>query len=270
MILNLGGSGSRGDSWGRLIQRERASVAQEIANSFAGERVVMIGGSSGFGLATAQAAAQEGASVVIVSRTQTSIDRALATLPDSAEGFAVDLRDSEAVERLFQSIGAFDHLVFTAGDALDPKTLALTTVAEAKSFFDLRFWGAYVSAKFGSPNILPGGSIVFTAGMAGWRPSPKGSLGASTSTALEGLTRALAVELAPIRVNLVIAGAINTPLWDGLPSDARAALFNGVAARVPAGRIGEADDIAAANLYLMRQKYSTGSSVVVDGGSALT
>ena len=234
-----------------------------------GKRVVVIGGTSGFGLATARVAAEQGAAVIIGSSRQTSIDRVLETLPDSVTGSAVDARNPEALERFFDGVGPFDHLVFTAGDALDPMTIDRTTIEAAKSFFELRFWGAFLSAKFGSTRLRPGGSIVFTAGLAGRRPSKGGSLGASSSTALEGLTRALAVELAPIRVNLVIAGVVDTPLWDGMPAEQRESFLTSIGQRLPVHRVGTAADVADANLYLMRQGYATGSFVVIDGGGAL-
>ncbi|GAA4667919.1 SDR family oxidoreductase [Frondihabitans cladoniiphilus] len=236
---------------------------------FDGEKVVIIGGTSGFGLATAQAAAREGATVVVISRAQTSVDHALEQLPDSATGLAVDVRDEVALGAALDTVGDFDHLVFTAGDAFRPMPVVDTTIQDAKAFFDVRFWGAYASAKYGSPHIRPGGSIVLTAGTAGRRPSAGSALGASVSTAMEGLTRALALELAPVRVNLVIAGLIRTPLWDPFPAQTREAIFASTAARIPAGRVGEGEDIAAANLYLMHQAYATGTSVVVDGGSLL-
>jgi len=144
-----------------------------------GKRVVVLGGSSGIGFATAQAAAKQGAAVVIASSRQARIDEALATLPSGSEGRVVDLANEAAVRRLFADLGLFDHLVFTAGETLQLGLLADTDIAAARGFFDLRYWGAFTAAKYGSANIRPGGSIVFTSGIAGQRPRSGWALGAS-------------------------------------------------------------------------------------------
>jgi NAD(P)-dependent dehydrogenase (short-subunit alcohol dehydrogenase family) len=234
-----------------------------------GRRIVVLGGSSGIGLATAQAAAREGANVVIASSRRARIDEALTTLPAGAEGHVLDLADSDAAQALFARLGVFDHLVFTAGETLQLGPLATTDFDAARRFFTLRFWGAYCAAKFGSSSIRSGGSIVFTSGVAGRRPHPGWSLGASICAAMEGLTRALAVELAPIRVNIVSPGVVRTALWANMAEAERAALYQQVSDRLPVGHVGDAAEIAQAYLYLMRQTYSTGQVLAVDGGAVL-
>jgi NAD(P)-dependent dehydrogenase (short-subunit alcohol dehydrogenase family) len=234
-----------------------------------GERIVVLGGSSGIGLATAQAAAREGATVVIASSRKDRIDAALATLPTGTEGHVLDLADSDATQALFARLGSFDHLVFTAGETLQLGSLATTDVDAARRFFTLRYWGAYCAAKYGSGCIREGGSIVFTSGIAGQRPQAGWSLGASVCAAMEGLTRALAVELAPIRVNIVSPGVVKTPLWTNMSEADRAALYQQMADRLPVGHVGDAAEVAEAYLYLMRQSYSTGQVLVVDGGAVL-
>jgi NAD(P)-dependent dehydrogenase (short-subunit alcohol dehydrogenase family) len=234
-----------------------------------GERIVVLGGSSGIGLATAQAAAREGATVVIASSRKDRIDAALATLPTRTEGHVLDLVDSDATQALFARLGSFDHLIFTAGETLQLGSLATTDVDAARRFFTLRYWGAYCAAKYGSGGIRKGGSIVFTSGIAGQRPQAGWSLGASICAAMEGLTRALAVELAPIRVNIVSPGVVKTPLWANMSEADRAALYQQMADRLPVGHVGDAAEIAQAYLYLMRQSYSTGQVLVVDGGAVL-
>jgi NAD(P)-dependent dehydrogenase (short-subunit alcohol dehydrogenase family) len=234
-----------------------------------GQRIVILGGSSGIGLATAQAAAREGAAVVIVSSRQARIDEALAALPANAEGRAVDLTDETAIKALFAGLGTFDHLVFTAGETLQLGLLAETDIAAARGFFDLRYWGAYMTAKYGSPNIRAGGSIVFTSGLAGARPHPGWSLGASICMAMEGLTRALAVELAPVRVNIVSPGVVKSPLWSTMSDAARDTFYQQAGERLLVGHVGAVDEIAQAYLYLMQQTYGTGQVLGVDGGGGL-
>ena len=235
-----------------------------------GRRIVVLGGSSGIGLAVAQAAAREGATVVIASSRRARVDEALNTLPEGTEGHALDLADEPAVRAVFERLGNFDHLVFTAGESLQLDRLANTDIESAKRFFSLRYWGAYLSAKYGSGNIREGGSIVFTSGIAGQRPRPGWSVAASICAAMEGLTRALAVELAPIRVNIVSPGTVKTPLWAGMLETDREALYQQTAERLPVGHVGKPAEIAEAYLYLMRQSYATGQVLVVDGGGLLT
>jgi NAD(P)-dependent dehydrogenase (short-subunit alcohol dehydrogenase family) len=237
--------------------------------SFKGQRVVILGGSSGFGLATAQAAAQAGAAVTIASSNRKRLDDALATLPAGSVGHVVDVKDEQAVKALFAGLGAFDHLVYTAGESLLLGPLAETEVAAAQQFFQVRYWGAYMAAKYGSAKIRPGGSIVFTSGIAAARPHPGWSVCSSVLSALEGLTRALAVELAPIRVNIVSAGVVKTPLWANMAEADREALYNQFAEKLLVRHVGEAGEIAMAYLYLMAQTYGTGQVLTVDGGNVL-
>jgi NAD(P)-dependent dehydrogenase (short-subunit alcohol dehydrogenase family) len=233
-----------------------------------GKRIVVLGGSSGIGVAIAHAALKEQASVVIASSQQGRVDGALATLP-GAEGYAVDLTDGAAVESFFARLGAFDHLVFTAGESLQLGSLATTDLQTARRFFNLRYFGALLAAKYGSANIRPGGSIVFTSGIAGHRPHAGWAVAASITSAMEGLTRALAVELAPIRVNIVSPGVVKTPLWAAMPEADREGLYRQMEQRLLVGHVGEAEEIAEAYLYLMRQTYGTGQVIVVDGGGLL-
>lgn len=237
--------------------------------SLKGKRVVVLGGSSGIGLATAQAAAREGAALVIASSRQARIDEALAILPAGAEGRALDLTQEGAIRDFFAGLGAFDHLVFTAGESLQLGPLAETDLNTAQTFFTLRYWGAWLAVKYGSGNIRPGGSIVLTSGIASARPRAGWALGASICAAMEGLTRALAVELAPVRVNIVSPGVVRSPLWSNMSEADREALYQNVSAALPVGHVGEVEEIAEAYLYLMRQSYGTGQVVTVDGGNVL-
>ena len=233
-----------------------------------GKRIVVLGGSSGIGLATAQAAHKDGAKVVIASSQQARVNQALSSIP-RAEGHAVDLTDAAAVQAFFARIGAFDHLVFTAGETLQLGPLAGTDLENARQFFNLRFWGAYIAAKYASGSIRVGGSIVFTSGTVAQRPRTGWALGASITSAMEGLTRALAVELAPVRVNIVSPGVVKTPLWSAMPEADREALYRQMEQNLLVGHVGEPEEIAEAYLYLMRQTYGTGQVIVVDGGGVL-
>jgi len=233
------------------------------------KRVVVLGGTSGIGLAVAQAAARAGAALVVASSSQANVQAALRQLPEGAEGHALDLLDEGAVRAFFERIGAFDHLVFTAGETLQLGALKDMSLDTARQFFELRYWGALTAAKYGAPSIRPSGSIVFTSGIAGARPQPGWALGASICAAMEGLTRALAVELAPLRVNIVSPGFVRTPLWRGMAEAEREAMYAAAGSKLPVGRVGEAADLAEAYLFLMRQGFATGQTLVVDGGGVL-
>jgi len=234
-----------------------------------GTRIIILGASSGIGLATAKAAAAEGAGTVIVSSNQRRIDQALKGLPTGSEGYAVDLSSEQNIKSFFDHIGNFDHLVYSAGENLTLAPIAETDIEQARQFFTIRYWGAYTTVKYASGHIKPGGSIGLMGGNAGLRPAKNWTIASSICSAMEGLTRALAVELAPIRVNLVVPGIVRTGLWDGLPPADRDHYFNTIAENIPVHRIGAPEDIAQAYIYLMKQGYCTGQQLVVDGGHIL-
>jgi NAD(P)-dependent dehydrogenase (short-subunit alcohol dehydrogenase family) len=240
-----------------------------MTQALAGKRVVLLGGTAGIGLATAHAAAQEGASIVLVSSQQSRVDQALRELPPGTTGHAVDLTNEAAVRALFDQVGPFDHLAFTAGGPLQLAPIDATTLDQARAAFDLRLWGAFTAAKHASQHIRVGGSIVLTTGIAGARPQKGWTVAASLCTAIEGLTRALAVELAPLRVNAVSAGIVRTDLWSPIPTAEREAMFQQFAQTLPVKRIAEPADIAQAFVYLMRNGFSTGTVLLVDGGAVL-
>lgn len=237
--------------------------------SLSGKSVVILGGSTGLGFATAQAAASEGAHVIIVSSNQEKIDKALSRLPATVRGAAVDLSKEENIKVFFDKADPFDHLVYTAGENLKLSNVAETDISLAKTFLTLRFWGAFAAVKYATAKIKPGGSINLTGGIAGQRPGKGWALAAAICGSMEGFVRALAVELAPIRVNSVVPGIVRTNLWDSMNETDRNNLFESVANALPVKRIGDAEDIAQAFLYLMKQGFGTGQNVVVDGGAVL-
>ena len=181
-----------------------------------------------------------------------------------------DVRDEAAIQALFERIGAFDHFVFTAGETLKLGLIADMPLDDARAFFDVRYWGAYTAAKHAARLIRPGGSITFSSGIASQRPPQAGwTLGASICAAMEGLTRALAIELKPLRVNIVSPGFVRTPLWSDIPEADREAMYAAAGEKLPVGRVGLPEDLAAAYLFLMQQPFATGQTMVVDGGGML-
>jgi len=238
-------------------------------NGLENQRVVIVGGSSGIGLAVADLAASQGAKVSIVSSNAERVHKAVKSVGGEAQGEAVDVSDERAVAHFFTKLGAFDHLVFTAGDSLHLHNLAATDLKQARRAFELRYWSALAVVRYGSPQIRKGGSVVLTTGVAGQRPHPGWVIAASVCGAIEALTRALAIELAPIRVNAVSPGVVRTNLWQSMSSAERERLYESVGKSLPVGRVGEAHDIAKAYLFLMQEGFVTGQTIVVDGGTVL-
>jgi NAD(P)-dependent dehydrogenase (short-subunit alcohol dehydrogenase family) len=237
--------------------------------NLAGKRVVVLGGTSGIGLAVARKAAGEGASIVIASSSEAKVDRALQQLSGSAAGLTIDLTQEDSIRSFFAELGAFDHLVYTAGEPLLSEPLETFSLERAQNFFGVRFWGAFLAVKHGAPLIRKGGSIVLSSGMASRRSRKGWSIISSVCGATEAMTRALAVELAPLRVNLVCPGLVKTELWDSMSTEAREAMYQRAEQNLLVGRPGEADDLAEAYLYLMKNGFSTGQVVVVDGGASV-
>lgn len=233
------------------------------------QRVVVLGGSSGIGLAVAQQVVAQGATAIIASSSLERVKQVVATLDGKAEGHRLDLSNERDIQHFFQNIGDFDHLVFTAGDTLQLNELVATDLTKARHAFELRYWAVLAAVKYASPHIRQGGSIVLTTGIAGERPHKGWALAASVCGAIVSLTRALAVELAPIRVNAVSPGVVRTNLWKNMQDKERDGMFESVGKYLLVGRVGEACEIARTYLFLMQEGYSTGQTVVVDGGAVL-
>jgi NAD(P)-dependent dehydrogenase (short-subunit alcohol dehydrogenase family) len=231
--------------------------------------VVVLGGASGIGLATALAAAARGAVVTVTSRSGERVAQAVRRIGGSARGEVVNLENEEETKALCGRVGAFDHLVYTAGDELLISPVAQLDLAAARRAFEVRVFGALGALKHASARIRAGGSIVLTHGIAGARPSAGWAVGAAVCGAMDALTRALAVELAPVRVNAVSPGFVRTPLWNPIPEAQREALFREAGSKLLTRRVGEAAEIAEAYCYLMENPFTTGQTLVVDGGGVL-
>jgi NAD(P)-dependent dehydrogenase (short-subunit alcohol dehydrogenase family) len=241
----------------------------ELQSELRNKRVVILGGSSGIGLAVAQQVVEHGAELVVASSNTQRVQQAITSLGGKAQGHTLNLLDETAIQTFFQKLGDFDHLVFTAGDTLQLGELAVADLKKARQAFELRYWAALASVKYGTPHIRAGGSIVLTTGIAGQRPRKGWVIGASVCGTVEALTRALAVELAPIRVNAVSPGVVRTNLWQNMQEHEREGMYESVGKTLLVGRVGEASDIARAYLFLMQEGFSTGQIVVVDGGTLL-
>ena len=235
---------------------------------FKGQRIVIIGGSSGMGFATAKMAAAEGAAVVIASRSEERLQKAKSRIEGDVEILTVDVVDEGSVKVFFDKVGEFDHLTTPGNEAAMGRFLEMDTKT-ARAAFDSKFWGQYYAAKYGAPRLRSGGSITLFAGIWSQRPVPGGTVITAINSAIEGLGRALAMELAPIRVNTVSPGIVDTPIYSMMTPDAKESMFKEAAASMPVKRIGKPEEIAKTVLYLMSNGYATGSTLYVDGGATL-
>ena len=236
--------------------------------SLAGMTVVVLGGSSGIGLATAKGALKEEAQVVITGRSQQRLDAAKRELGPDVVAVPLDVADEAGTRALFERLERIDHVFITAGSISLGRGLAPDT-AVLRPALDTRFWGALYAAKYAAPKMERGGSITFMSGTAAVRPLPGASVATASCGAVEAFARALALDLAPIRVNVIQPGLIDTPLIGELMGDRREAMIAQEAARLPVRRVGTPEDVADGVLFLMRNGYVTGITLTIDGGRLL-
>src|SRR5688572_231674 len=230
----------------------------------AGKRVVVIGGSEGMGYAVAQAAAASGAQVLIASRSAQKLAAARATLGGAVETDTLDVTDEARVRAFFERCGAIDHLVTTAA-VVNRKPFFEVTAAEGHAAFESKFWGQFYAARYAAPQIRGNGSIVFFSGISSRKGMPGLVVTSAINGAVEALCRSLALTLAPVRVNAVCPGFIDTPGHDD-PAGRRRQVLAQVAAAIPARRVGTPAEVAQTALYLMQSEFTTGTVVDIDGG----
>ena len=233
--------------------------------SFTNQDVLVVGGSSGIGLATAKAFAAAGARVTIASRSAEKLEAALKELGGEAKSQVLDTGDAKAVEQ-FLSAHTWNHVVVSAAKTPSGPVRQLS-LDDAHKAMESKFWGAYRVAR--AARIEDGGSLTIVSGFLSVRPSATSVLQGAINSALESLVRGMALEFSPVRVNAVSPGMIRTPLWHGMDAEKREAMFAAVAEKLPAKRAGEPEDIANAILYAAATPFTTGSTITVDGGGSI-
>ena len=228
----------------------------------AGKKVVVVGGSSGIGLSTAELAKREGADVIIASRSAAKLDPIAERL--NAIAIPTDVTDEHSVANLFKSSGPVDHVVVTAAQLRSGpfKTVAMEDV---RATMEGKFWGAWRVAR--AAEFRAGGSLTLVSGFLSVRPRPNSAIVSAANAALESLSRALALEMAPLRVNCVSPGIIDTPIRAAMPEAARKEMLAKTAAGLPAGRVGEGEDVALQIIACMTNGFMTGSTIYLDGGA---
>ncbi|WP_027165737.1 SDR family oxidoreductase [Mesorhizobium sp. WSM3224] len=237
-----------------------------------GKKIIVVGGSSGIGFGVAAAALEDGAEVVIVGRSAQKLKAAEKRLGGAGRvtGIAADMANEADVARLFEEAGVFDHLVATAGTPPPNYPIGETDMEFVRQFVDGKLIGAVMLAKHAARMLNKGGSMIFTSGINKDRPPvPGGSVVSAVAGSFTYFARALALELAPTRVNIVSPGWVDTEMWDEIVGEAKAGYFDQMGTRIPSGRIAKPADIAPAYLYLMQNEFMTGETIHIDGGQRL-
>ncbi|KAB8437417.1 hypothetical protein FH972_025095 [Carpinus fangiana] len=265
--------------------------ATTYSSKLAGTRILIVGGSSGIGFAVANAVLELGASgIIIASSTASKIDGAIARLreayPNKSQhaellGLPVNLKDQDKLEANIEGLLDFatanktkllDHIIYTAGDPLVAgNKLDETTLKAVQEAGMVRFFGPLILGTRAPAYMNPGpkSSITLTTGSVSQKPIAGWTIPASYGTALHGLTRNLALDLKPLRVNLVSPGAVSTELWDGMEKGQRDAFLDHIKATLPTGSVPGPDVVAEAFLLSLRDVNCTGTIINSNGGGLL-
>jgi NAD(P)-dependent dehydrogenase (short-subunit alcohol dehydrogenase family) len=220
--------------------------------NLADKRILVVGGGRGIGAEVARRAEAAGARVVVAARTGASV--------------RIDVADEDTIAAAAETLGGFDHVIATASAHHD---LPIPDLERAKiiTAFDAKVFGPLLLAKHFAPIMPEGGSFLFFSGIVGWKPKSGTVVKGTANAALAALVTHMAVELAPLRVNVIAPGITDSGAWDSLPEDRRTALFDTAAAGSLRGRVGNLDDVADATLWLLGADWVTGETIHVDGGT---
>ncbi len=233
-----------------------------------GQTVVVIGGSAGIGLETARRARAEGAEVILTARDPERLEHAARELRALSTA-AFDAGDFDHLERFFEDLPApVDHIMVTAGGPYYAP-LAEMDFAEARRSVDEHVWLALHLARNAIGRVRPGGTLLFMGGTGGRRPAIGLALASAVTHAMPALVAGLALELAPMRVNLIAAGFVDTPLSASLLGDQLEARREQLRATLPIGRVVGPDDVAALAVHVMTNTALTGATYDIDGGQQL-
>ncbi|WP_080875312.1 SDR family oxidoreductase [Oceanobacillus timonensis] len=232
------------------------------------KKIVIIGGSSGIGLETAKLAIEQGAEVVIAGRSQEKLQQAKKEIGSNITAYSLDFTIEKEVQAFFEKIGKLDSLVVTAGIATYGN-FTETDSAQDRQLFEGKFWGQYHATKYAVPYLPEDGSITLFSGVVAFKAMEGASALGAVNAAISSLGQTLALELAPLRVNVVSPGVIDTPSRYGMPEEERKAFYNSIAEMLPVNRAGKPEDVAESVIYLLRNEFSTGEILHVEGGHRL-
>jgi NAD(P)-dependent dehydrogenase (short-subunit alcohol dehydrogenase family) len=243
-------------------------TATQRQPELARQTVVVIGGSSGIGLETARRARAEGADVILTGRNNERLQRAAAELGARSTA-AFDATDPAALDQFFTGLpGPIGHMIVTAGSPYYAR-LADLSHAQALRYFGTRLWLPIDVARHAIGRVQPGGTLIFVGGTGARRPGAGLTLASAGTAALPALVANLALELAPIRVNLIAAGFVDTPMSASLLGDDLDKRRDQLRATLPIGRVIGPADVAALAVHLMTNTALTGATYDIDGGQQL-
>ena len=243
-------------------------AAETTSSPLKGQKVVVVGGTSGMGLGAARAARDAGAEVVVAGRRPEAA-RALRPETGKFEHAVVDITDEASIRRLFETVGELDHLLVTATPSAPDAPFLEQGLAAAQAIMNGKFFGSWACARHAAPRMRAGGSITFLTGGAAIRPRAGLATLAATFAALETLSQALALELGPLRINTLRPGVIDSDMWSFLDAAAREKLRQKVRETFPVHRIGTIEDVGHAAVFLMTNPYVTGTVLEISGGETL-
>lgn len=231
--------------------------------------VLVVGGSSGIGLAIAQRAHASGATVAIASRSSERLETARGLIGSDAAVYPLDVSSAEQVDEAFEALGPLDHIVSSIPSHSPVGALESLDLSAARAALDLKLFGNVNVARAAARCVVAGGSITMIAAISSRIGASGMSLLGAANAAVESLGRNLASELAPIRVNVISPGIVDTEYWAYLDPGQRHAMLQDAADKLPTGRVATAEDIATIAIALMTSRNITGAVIDVDGGMLL-
>ncbi len=238
-------------------------------NTLQHQRVVVTGANGGIAQATISRLLEAGADVVVSARNEQKLATVLDSLEGSVEGYVMDLLSPDSIRSFFDQVGAFDHLATPAASSMFAPIRDMN-FEQAEQIVSTKQWGQLYSVHYGSRRISEHGSITLFSGTVTQKPIEGSSMFAAVGGATEAAARIWAFDLAPLRVNTVVPGIIDTPVWPGLVgADGADSALAAMADVIPVQRVGTPDDVAKAVLFLIDNSFVNGHSLVVDGGHRL-
>ena len=234
------------------------------------KKVIIVGGSSGIGLSIAHACFSQEAKVTIAGRDKDRLDKARSIIGEGIHCIQTDAASNNDIDDLYEEVGSFNHLVVSAGKAL-VKTLAETTEQDARDDMEHNFWLKFKLSTRAQPYLSEKGSILFISGAFASKPNPNLFMSSISVSAVEALSKSLALAAAPIRVNTIAPYVIDTSDITGEElSQERKAFLSNVREKIPAHHIGKGHDVGQAAVMLLSNPYASGMTLSLDGAYSLT